>query len=171
MKINKDIIIQFFRYLWIVAAIILVFFIVSKSFYTKRTLEYDLDFSQSISKNITGWYPEQRLIYSHYSSMLNSYDAIGEPLYMKIYTPIDFENMNITGTVYRYNFEDIKLGLKQTDGSWDYKLIDSKDFDFDFDLTEAQIKNNQLEIILSIPGMTTPTRLSLINNWQITVKR
>jgi|GEM_PF-1889007 hypothetical protein len=171
MRINKDIIIQFFRYLWIVAAIMLVFFIISQSFYTKRTLEYDLDFSQSISQNITGWYPEQRLTNLSLSSLGNAYDLIAEPVYMKIYTPINFDNMNITGTVYRYNFEDIKLGLKQTDGSWDYKLIDSKDFDFDFDLTEAQIKNNQLEIILSIPGMTTPTRLSLINNWQITLKR
>ena len=170
MKINKDIIIQFFRYLWIVAAIILVFFIVSKSFYTKRTLEYDLDFSQSISKNITGWYPEQRLIYSHYSSMLNSYDAIGEPLYMKIYTPIDFENMNITGTII-HGSREVKLGLKQVDGSWYYQQIIDNNFDLSFDLTNAQIKNNQLEIILSIPGAVEPFRVNLANNWQIIFNR
>jgi hypothetical protein len=171
MKINKNIIIQFFRYLWIAIAIVIIFFILNQAFYTKRTLEYNLNFSESISKDIRGWYPEQRLTNLSISSIAYAYDVVAEPLYMKVYIPIDFETMNIQGSLQAHKMDDIRLGLKQIDGSWNYKQVPSNDFDLDFDLTNAQIINNQLEIILSIPGLASPDRVSLMNNWRIILSR
>jgi hypothetical protein len=171
MKVNKDIFIRFFLYLWISAAVFVILFILSQAFYTKRTLEHYLDFSESVSQDINGWYPTQRLSNISVSSIANAYDVIAEPVYMKIYTPIDFEIMNIAGSIQPHKLEDIKLGLKQEDNSWDYQQIVNNDFDLNFDLAEAQVINNQLEIILSIPGLNNPDRVSLINNWQIKLSR
>jgi len=168
---NKKIIRQFFRYLWIALGAMLIFFVFSQAFYTKRSLEYNLNFSESLSRNIRGWYPEQRLTNLSVSSIANAFDVIAEPVYMKIYTPINFEEMIIKGTVYPHHLENINLGLKQQDGSWDLKKIEDNDFSISFDLTDAQIKNNQLEIILSMPDLLSPARLSLIDNWQIILRR
>ena len=170
---NKKIIIQFFHYLWLAMAIVVILFVFSQAFYTKRSLEYHLNFAEAISKDIRGWYPSQRISDLSITSLDNTFDIIVEPVYMKVYTPIGFENITIQGGIYPQQEEDIRLGLKQVDGSWDFKKIEINDFYFftSFDLTNAQVKNNQLEIILSIPNMTSPSRVSLENNWQIILSR
>lgn len=170
---NKKIIIQFFRYLWIAIGVIIIFFVLSQAFYTKRSLEYNLNFSESNTQNIRGWYPEIRISDVSITSVNNTFDIIAEPLYMKVYTPINFERLTIQGGILPHQEEDIRLGLKQTDGSWDFKKIEVIDFYFStsFDMANAQIKNNQLEIILSIPNMTSPARVSLVDNWQVILSR
>jgi len=167
---NKKIVIQFFHYLWIAMASAIILFVFSQAFYTKRNLVYNLDFSQRVNKDIRGWYPEQRLVFSHGSSLGYYYDVIGEPLYMKIYTPIDFENINIKGTII-HGDSGVELGLKQKDGSWHFKSINYDDFNLDFDLDNAQVTNNQLEIILSIPSITETSGINMANNWQIILSR
>jgi len=173
MLLNKNIIIQFFRYLWIAIAAVIILFILSQAIYTKRSLEYYLDFSKPLTKDIRGWYPEQRLVSTSISSLAGAYDVVAEPLYMKIYSPISFDTLNIEGTIQGHALEDIRLGLKQIDGSWDWQQVDlaNNPFSNTFDLSEAQRLNNQLEIILSIPAMENPNRVSLINNWKIILSR
>ncbi|MFA6307565.1 MAG: hypothetical protein WCS88_00030 [Patescibacteria group bacterium] len=163
--INKNIIIQFFRYLWVAIGIVIILFILSQAIYTKRNLEYNLDFSKTITKDIKSWYPEQRLN--------NVFELLAEPVYMKIYTPIDFERLTVSGGIFSPAENDIKLGIKQNDGSWDFQQIEIVDDYFSnvFDLTNAQIKNNQLEMILSIPNMTSSARISLKNNWKLILSR
>lgn len=165
---NKKIIIQFFHYLWIVMGLAIVFFVLSQAIYTKRSLEYNLNFSESISRNIRGWYPEKRI---SSTPIVNNFSVLAEPIYMKIYSPIDFKQMSVKGAIYFEGAEDINLGLKQKDGSWDFKKIEDQDFFINLDLTKAQIRNNQLEIILSIPDIASSTELSLIDNWQIILSR
>lgn len=173
MSIDKKIIIGFFRYLWVFLALVLILFIISKAFYTKRTLEYDLDFSQSVTKDIIGWYPESRLTNTSISSVAGAYDVVAEPLYMKIYTPINFNDMTITGSLQPHHSEDIRLGLRQLDGSWDFQpvILEEGVFSNNFYLENAQLKNNQLEIILSIPDLHEPNRVSIINNWKVILSR
>lgn len=173
MSPNKLIIIRFFRYLWIAIALLVVFFILSQAIYTKRTLEYYLDFSKSISQNIRGWYPEDRLTDVSIAAQSGAVDLIGEPVYMKVYTPIDFENINISGGIFPHQQGDLRLGIRQNDGTWEFKNIVIEDFYFslDFDLSNAQVRNNQLEIILAVPGMQSPSRVSLANDWKIILSR
>lgn len=170
---NNTIIIQFFRYLWIAIGLAVILFVLSQAVFTKRVLHYNLDFSQGISRNIRGWYPESRISSVSVSSVSDSFDLVGEPAYMKIYTPIQFKNLNINGDIWPHQEEDIRLGLRQDDGSWEFKQLEIIDnfFSIDFDLNTAQIKNNQLEIILSVPNMVNPSRVSLANNWKITLSR
>jgi hypothetical protein len=165
---NKKLIIQFFHYLWIVMAVAFVFFVLSQAFYTKRSLEYHLNFAEPISKDSRVWYPEQRI---KSDSSADIFEILAEPLYMKIYSPIDFKQMSVKGTIHFQGIDNINLGLKQLDGSWDYKKITSQDFFMNFDLSTAQTENNQLEMILSIPDIASSTELSLINNWQVILTR
>lgn len=173
MALNKSIIVRFFRYLWIAISVAVILFVLSQAIYTKRTLEYYLDFSKPVSKDIRGWYPEIRLSEVSIASQSGAFDLVAEPVYMKIYTPIDFKNMNINGGIFPHQEKDIRLGLRQTDGSWEFKNIVIENFQFssDFDLSNAQIRNNQLEIILSVPGMQNPSRVSLVNDWKIILSR
>lgn len=165
---NKKLIIQFFHYLWITVATAFILFVLSQALYTKRSLEYHLNFAEAISMNSRAWYPEQRI---KSDSAAEVFKILAEPLYMKIYSPIDFSKMSVEGSVNFQGIDNINLGLKQLDGYWDYKKITSSDFSVDFDLAQAQTKNNQLEMILSIPDIASSTELSLLNNWQIILTR
>ena len=162
---NKNIIIQFFRYLWIAIGMAIILFILSQAIYTKRNLEYDLDFSKTVSRDIRGWYPEQRLN--------NIFELLAEPVYMKIYIPIDFDSLTVSGGISVQSENNINIGMKQNDGSWDFQQLEIVDdyFSSIFDLDDAQIKNNQLEMILSIPNMTSSDKITLKNNWKLILIR
>jgi len=168
MSIDKEVIIKFFRYLWVFLALILILYIISQAFYTKRSLQYNLDFSRAVTKDITGWYPESRLALS-----AGSYEILAEPLYMKIYSPVNFNDLTISGGIESQLSEDIRIGLRQNDGSWDFQNINITDgiFSNTFYLENAQLKNNQLEIILSIPSLENKDSLLLVNNWKIVLNR
>ena len=169
MNLDKKSIIYFFRYLCLALALAVIFFILSRAIFTGRTLIYNLDFSQSLSRDIVGWYPESRV--AQVSSSTNStLNILAEPIYLKIYSPVDFRTMTIQGDVNKQD-KDIRLGLRQKDGSWFFHSIASNNFRLDFDLSNAQIKRNQLEIILSIPDLSADSNISLVNNWIITLSR
>lgn len=169
---DKGIIIHFFRYLWIAIGLAVILFVLSQAVFTKRILQYNLDFSQSVSQDILGWYPESRIIFSPLSGD-DIFGLAGEPIYMKIYTPIKFKNLNINGSIFSNQAEDIRLGLRQNDGSWYFQKLELIDnyFSADFDLAKAQIRNNQLEIILSVPKLFAPHPVSLENNWKVILSR
>lgn len=169
MTVNKDIIIDFFRYLWIVLGVAVLLFVLSQAIYTERVLEYDLDFSRSLSRDIRGWYPDSRIK----NETGDNFQIVGEPVYMKIYIPVNFLKMQISGSLYLNNIKDVNLGLRQKDGSWKFRKLDLIDNNFfvDFDLINAQTKNNQLELILSIPDLSDSADVSLINNWKIILTR
>ncbi len=172
MSKMQKIIVRIWRYFWLAAGLLVVLFVLSRAIYTQRNLLYQPDFTKSITANIRGWYPESRLS-AISSASVAAVDLIAEPVYLKVYSPVDFEIMTIEGSIYPYLADDkeIKLGLRQSDGSWDFKNIVNQDFSLSFDLSQAQIKSNQLELILSIPDMSTGDRISLANNWQIILSR
>ena len=173
MTINKNIIIHFFHYLWLTLGLVIVFFVISQGIYTKRSLEYNLDFSKPLTKNIVGWYPENRIANFSEDSIGTTFNLRGEPVYMKIYTPIDFSQLTISGGIYTNSSNNINLGLRQQDGSWEFQKIDLFDNNFSshYDLASAQTKYNQLEIILSAPDLNNTSTISLLNNWSITLNR
>ena len=148
MNLDKKSIIYFFRYLCLALALAVIFFILSRAIFTGRTLLYNLDFSQSLSRDIVGWYPESRV--AQVSSSTNStLNILAEPIYLKIYSPVDFKTLTIEGGIDTGEL-GASLGLRQDDGSWSFKQIEGDSFLIDFDLANAKIKRNQLEIILSI---------------------
>ena len=158
-------IVIFFRYLWIALALAVVLYIISQAVVTSRTIKYNLDFSESITRDITGWYPEVR------TSFLNGgLELKSEPLYLKIYSPIDFKNLKIKGSL-NFNEEDVRLGLKQSDSTWYFKNITEENFSLVFDLSEAQVKRNKLELILSIPDLKSDSGIYLNNDWQVELQR
>lgn len=165
MFINQRIVILFFRYLWIAVAVAVLLFLLKQAFYTKRTLSYDLDFSSYRDRNIEGWYPEQRSIFVN-----NRLHILSEPLYMKVYSPINFEKLNIRGQM-DFTSTTVRLAMRQKDGYWYWQNIDSQNFDLIFDLDNAQKKQNYLEFILSMPDMHASSSVYLYNNWQLDLKR
>jgi hypothetical protein len=140
MSINKINIIYFFRYLWLALALILVIAVVFDSMSVKKTLNYRLNFHKSISPDITGWYPESRISQASFLSM-DGVDLIAEPVYLKVYAPSDFSIMRVEGqisTYSPYSEQDIRLGLKQKMGDWDFKKITEKNFSLTYDLSEVK---------------------------------
>lgn len=165
MRLNTLLILKLLNNLWRILAIGLVIYLISQNIVTTRTLVYNLDFNQSITPNITGWYPEPRVDF-----LDTRLEVRAEPIYLKAYSAIDFNTLTVQGNL-KLNDQEIRLGLRQADGSWEFKNIDQESFSLDFDLTTAQKKRNQIELILSIPNLDNITKLYLDNNWQLIFTR
>ena len=68
--------------------------------------------------------------------------------------------------------QEIRLGLKQADNSWQWQTIPSHDFLLEFDLNNAKVSRNKLELILSASDLHNNTStVYLLNNWQIILQR
>ena len=163
--LNKQrIIVYIFRTLWIILALSLVFYVISQNVYTKRSLLYNLDFSKSISRDINGWYPTSRTSYLPANLTLKA-----QPVYLRVYLPIDFNTLTVKGSLSTDTI--VRLGLKQNDGSWFYKDISSGDFVLSYSLEQAKLYRRSLELILSAPELNTSSTVSLLNNWQLLLER
>ncbi len=167
MKLSSVSIILVFRSLWIILAILLFLFIISKNIYTARQLFYKLDFRDSSTRDYRGWYPDTRVSYDIDEQKLY---ILGEPVYMKVYLPSRFDVMSITGS-YSLASTTVRLGLKQADDSWFYKDIDQKDWSANFDLQTVKIYRNQIELMISMPEYQPGQMIYLDNNWQIEFKK
>jgi hypothetical protein len=167
IRVNKFILVAIFRSIWLIVAAAIVLYIIGQAIVTDREIVYQIDNTDSITRDITGWYPEQRTIFleEEHSLQLRS-----EPLYMQVYTPIDFKTLKVAGDIY-FKSETVRLGLKQEDGSWEYRDVTSENFMFEYDLSQAQVKKNKLELILSVPDLTATSTVTLSNNWILSLER
>ncbi len=164
MNLKKHSLFKFFHYLWIILASLLIIYIINKNIVIQRELVYKLDFEESITRDITGWYPDIRTV-----TINNELHILAEPLYLKVYTPVQFNNLIIKGEI-DFAEEIIKIGLKQKDNSYLYKDINSKDINLNFDLENALINGNKLELILSLPDLVKTSNINL-RNWELILKR
>ncbi len=164
MTIKKTPITNIFKYIWWLLALATILYIVSQNIVTQRVLTYNLDFKQSISRDITGWYPEVRTKFS------NNLEVLAEPIYLQAYVPAKFNNLNIKGDL-DFVDENIRLGLKQDNNIWLWQDITDKSFSLDFDLKTAQVYRNKLELILSIPDLNSGSNVALTNNWQLILSK
>ena len=168
MTIKKNSFSKILSYIWWLIGLVIILFIVTQNIITERVINYQLDLADSISPDLTGWYPEVRLAYN---PSIDQAQIINEPLYLQVYRPVDFETLAIEGSI-GFIDEDIRLGLKQTDNSWQWQNISSQDFLLQFDLDNAKVSRNKLELILSIPDLHNNTStVDLSNNWQIILQR
>jgi len=159
MNSKQILLLSVLKNIWLILAIGLVLFVISQAVFTGRELAYSLDFSRSQTRDIEGWYPESRTTFDTERGLAVN----GEPIYMKIYVPVKFKKLMITGTILRDDHE-INIGVKQNTGEWAYQPIDREDFILEFDLSGARIHRQRMEIILSAPQMTRP--IILENNWK-----
>ncbi len=164
MNLKKYSLFKIFHYLWIFLAFLLIIYIISKNIVVQRDLVYKLNFNKSIMRDITGWYPESRTI-----TINNELHILEEPLYLKVYTPLRFNNLIIKGKI-EFQEEAIKIGLKQKDQSYLYKDINNEDINLSFSLEEALIVGNKLELILSLPDLKKISNINL-KDWVIILRR
>ncbi|MDQ5939044.1 MAG: hypothetical protein QG603_257 [Patescibacteria group bacterium] len=167
MKLRKISIILIFRALWVVLAMTLLLFIISRNIYTARTLTYKINLADSSARDYRGWYPDTRTDYRSSDRRLH---ILGEPVYMKVYLPNKFDTMSITGS-WSMSSSTVRLGLKQADDSWFYKDMDQADWSANFDLQQAKLHRKQLELMISVPDYEAGQDIYLDNNWQIEFKR
>lgn len=149
---------------WVLAAGI-IFYIISQNIVVAREVAYNLDFKNSISPDITGWYPESRVFFDSENNIMQ---LLGEPVYLQAYIPWRGQSVLVKGSWSEYQ-PGLRLGLRQQDGTWQFSDILSADFELPFDMQSAQIKQNKIEFILSAPDLSQP--LMLENNWQIILSR
>lgn len=159
-------IIYSFRALWIILAIILFFYVISQNIFTKRSLLYNLNFTHSISRDINGWYPTSRTQYQAESASLL---IKAQPVYLRAYLPVDFQTLTVKGSQ-NANLP-VRLGLKQSDGSWFYKEVPAGDFVLSYDLTSAYLYRRSLELMISAPTWSATSTATLANNWQLLLER
>ncbi len=167
MLIRRLVIIKIWRYLWLAAALALIGYVLSRGIVTSRLWEYKLDWRRPISHDIYGWYPEQRTQFDVVNDRL---EVLGEPLYLQVYSPVKFNLLTIEGSL-DYSGENIKLGLKQQDGSWQFKDIGSSDFSLSWILDKVQVRRNKIEMILSISDLRPTSTIYLMNNWHLKFSR
>ena len=164
MNLKKYSLFKCFHYLWIILAILLIIYIISQNIVIQREIVYKLDFNKSITKDIRIWYPKSRTVVIN-----DDLHILGEPLYLKIYSPVQFNSLIIKGEI-DFKEENIKIGLKQKDQSYLYKDINNKDISLSFDLSNALLIGNKLELILSLPDLKKVSNINL-RNWEIILRR
>lgn len=167
MFITRSAIIKVWRYLWLLAALALLGYIFNQGIVTGRLWEYSLDFSRPLSRDIYGWYPEQRTRFDVVNDRLI---ILAEPLYLQVYSPLKFDLLTVEGSL-NYEGENIKLGLKQQDGTWQFKDISSSDFSLTWILDQAQFRRNKIEMILAISDLQSTSTVYLMNNWHLKFSR
>ena len=164
MNLNKYSIFKFLHYFFIIFSIFLIIYVISKNIVIERNLVYKLDFSKSINKNITGWYPNSRTVFIN-----DKIRILNEPLYLKVYVPVKFKNLIIKGEL-EFKDENIKIGLKQKDNNYFWKDIVEKNINLNFNLDNALIVGNKLELLLSIPDIQEKSNINL-KDWKIELIR
>lgn len=157
---KKRLIILILRDLWLLLAAMVIIYIISQNVIMQRTITYSPDWQQSITPNVTGWYPEIR---ANYAS--GAMRVLAEPLYLQLYLPDDFQWLKVNGEVADTG-ELLRLGLRQKDGSWQWQEISEPNFTFDYYLANAQVKGSKLEMILSVPYLQASSSVALSNNWK-----
>jgi hypothetical protein len=164
MNLQKYSIFKFFHYFWIILSIFLIIYVISKNIVIERDLIYKLDFSKSINRNITGWYPDSRIVFIN-----DKIRVLNEPLYLKVYIPVKFKNLIIKGEL-EFKDENIKIGLKQKDNTYFWKDIIEKNINLNFNLDNVLIVGNKLELLLSIPDIQEKSNINL-KDWEIELIR
>lgn len=165
--IRRDqIIVYIFRGLWIILALALVFYVVSRNIFTERSLLYNLDFKRELSRDINGWYPSSR---TDFILEKNALQVNGEPIYLKAYLPVDFRTLTVRGSA-TIGGAGARLGIKQNN-EWFYKDLPNGDFTLSYGLDQAKLKRRSLEMILSAPDLTATSTVLLDNNWQLYFER
>ena len=81
MTIKRKSFIKALRYIWWLMGLVLILFVIGQSIITERVINYQLDFDESISPDLTGWYPELRLAYNPGADQAQ---LLAEPLYLQI---------------------------------------------------------------------------------------
>ena len=164
MKLRKFSIFKIFHYIWLILALFLILYIISKNIVVQRDINYKLDFNKPITKDITGWYPESRAV-----AINDRLHILNEPLYLKVYSPINFNNLLIKGSI-EFKEENIKIGIKQKDYTYLYKDLIDSNINLNFDLDNVLIVGNKIELILSIPEINKEKNINF-NNLEIILTR
>ena len=155
-----------FRYLFLIIALIIIVYVFQKNLVLSREIVYQVDFSQVITRNIEGPYPSQRTIYD---PSQDSLQILAEPLYLKVYSPIKFDNLKVIGQIESAE-KNLQLGLKQADSSWAWQTIEPGNFAIDFSLIQARLAAKKLELIFAFPDLAAGDQIQL-NNLQLILQR
>ena len=120
---------------------------------------YQVDLSQGITRNIEGPYPETRVYYDKSAQQLQ---ILAEPLYLQAYLPSSFDQLLVSGSII-LGEQILSLGLKQDNGSWQWKEVSNGDFGVSFALDNVYLRRNKLELIFSLPNLAEPNQVQLQN--------
>lgn len=150
---------RYFFYLWLVLAAGLLFFLLNQNIKLGDKWSYDLDLGQINTRDWYGPYPANRTTY-----LKDKYlQVLAEPLYWQIYLPKKYKTILWRTKIINTNQQPVSIGLKQIDGSWEMQLVTSEQFTLEFALKNAQIKNNRLEFIMSLPEISSDKQIFIEN--------
>jgi len=159
MLINQRKIIIGFRYFWLLAAVIIIFYIIQQNLVIAREIAYQIDLSQNISRDIEGLYPIHRVQWRNSEQLLS---VIAEPLYLQAYLPDEFSKLIVSGRI-NLAGQVGKIGLKSIAGGWAWQDIRDGNFSVDFDLAQAVIERNRLQLIFSFPNLKDADSVGFYN--------
>ncbi|MCB9802577.1 hypothetical protein H6761_00980 [Candidatus Nomurabacteria bacterium] len=166
MIFNSRQIILFFRYLWLILALVVILYLINQNIIQERTLTYHLDFAQAITRDLEGLYPRERTSYLKDSAKLQ---ILAEPLYLQAYLPTKFKTLKIQ-SFWHLDQNNLKIALKQKDSSWLWKNVEAENFSLDFDLQQASLVNNKIELIFSLPDLK-PENQVLLDNLDLVLEK
>lgn len=165
MKFNNDKVIKVFRYFWVLASLILIFYLIQQNLVLTKEVNYQVDLSKSFSQNIEGLYPVNRVEYQSDNSLA----ILAEPLYLQVYSPDEFKQLLIAGNITLAD-KIGRIGLLQQDNTWLWEDINNGDFNISFDLNQALIDRNKLQLIFSFPDLSPSVNITL-NKLEINLQR
>ena len=83
MLLPKQKIVLLFRYIWLLLAVVVILYIAQQNIVIERQIDYKIDLSQSITRDIEGPYPVHRVSLNPDNTLA----VLAEPLYLQVYTP------------------------------------------------------------------------------------
>ncbi len=165
MLLNQEKIILGWRYFLLLISIILFGYLVQNNFVLSQELTYSVDFKDGLTRDVFGLYPLNRTNFLPANKQLA---VLAEPLYLQAYIPDGYSKLSIVGNISSPVRADI--GLKQSDGSWQWQELAKGEFTTGFDLSSAAINNNKLQIIFSFPDLMDPGSITF-NDLKLILKR
>lgn len=165
MNNRRQVVILIFRLLGWLAASLVIIYVWGQNVRNPRVWTVGADWSRPLTANTMGWYPESRV------SLQNDLLSIkAEPLYWQLYLPDDYRQLTVSGSIVTSS-EPIRLALRQKEGREEWQDIAPANFSVVYDLSQAQVKRNKIELILSLPNLQASSTVILANDWQFTLSR
>jgi hypothetical protein len=160
MLLDTNKLIHLFRYFWWLLALACCLYVLNANILRARNLNYQFDLSTSLNRD---WYfyPSERTSYQENDQTGDKFlSVLAEPLYLQVYLPVKFEQAQLAG-YWSLSGQDLDIGLKQQDSSWQWQKVTDDNFSLTFDLAQASTKNNKLEFIFSLPNLSESVEAQL----------
>jgi hypothetical protein len=171
MEIRFELLYKITKWLLLTLFVALLVFLFWQKFTPAGKIVYSHDLSYQ-GKFVFGFYPVSRIVQSS-----DWQKVVGEPVYFDVYSPRQFKKATVSLRYFNNTGLEAKFGLKLNVNDWSFYMIKMNapqdkfvEQEFEFDLSQAERKDNKIRFVIAVPGIDKANGDLLIDNAQVKFK-